>query len=295
MKITTDKVYYNGKEFIVVPEEELANWPLYPSEKSFSGDQWKYNNALQYYHEQIESILTKCYMLSEQHAMEALKATVFINVHEKQFYTLPEPREFEFTLIKEGEADGYFEERTAILLPKEETNPAPLGEENIGTFVYDFDKQTEKFIPPSLGESSEEQKQFIEHWAEMNYGGSTMSPYIKKVAANSFKAGMDYASSFPTSEPPEEQEELWIKLSDRIPEMTEQVMMYDDDNKRVPWEGNFEVHVLAWNDKKGTYKARLNKYTGWTEVSSKSISGVDSTPEFWQPLPKPPQKRLNTL
>jgi hypothetical protein len=41
----------------------------------------------------------------------------------------------------------------------------------------------------------------------------------------------------------------WIPVSERLPELTEQVHWYNGENQRVPWEGRFEVHVLGYDPK----------------------------------------------
>lgn len=79
----------------------------------------------------------------------------------------------------------------------------------------------------------------------------------------------------------------WISVNDRLPELTEPFMMYNDENIReVAWE-NDHVHVLAFDPEKGIVKAQRDK-RGWSEVSSCSISGLN--PTHWQPLPAPPKK-----
>lgn len=80
--------------------------------------------------------------------------------------------------------------------------------------------------------------------------------------------------------------EDWISVKDRLPERTEPLIGYNDENVREVMIANFEATVLAYHPEIGICKARLQKF-GWSEVSSISVRSFE--PTHWMPLPEPPQ------
>jgi hypothetical protein len=84
------------------------------------------------------------------------------------------------------------------------------------------------------------------------------------------------------------QPNIWVDVLDRLPELTEPLMGYDDNNERIVIIPNFRATVLAWNEILGIYKAEFVKH-GWSEISSISSQGTkDAIPSHWMPLPTPP-------
>lgn len=79
----------------------------------------------------------------------------------------------------------------------------------------------------------------------------------------------------------------WISVEDRLPELTEPLIGYNDDNIQEVFIENYEVTVLAYEPTLGVFKARRND-RGWYEISSISSKGVN--PTHWKYLPKPPIK-----
>lgn len=160
---------------------------------------------------------------------------------------------------------------------KEEIKPAPLGEE-FG--IIDLSKCEPGVIvttPKSLGESCEEQKrkndiifkiadQLWDKWAfELGNYGRRMTKDLFTLAIQDELLKELHS---PTSEPPEEQEELWINIQDRLPEKEGQYLTY-----------------------------RANKIMiveHWFKKDSKFLWGNCYGVTHWMPLPNPPQKRLNT-
>ncbi len=80
----------------------------------------------------------------------------------------------------------------------------------------------------------------------------------------------------------------WISVNERLPEYNIQAYWYNDDNKRVPWEGRKYAEVLAYNEHLGIFKARY-EYGKWIEIASSLINGTEKAiPTHWMPLPEPP-------
>lgn len=81
----------------------------------------------------------------------------------------------------------------------------------------------------------------------------------------------------------------WISVNDRLPELTEQVYWYNDDNERVPWEGRFEIHVLGYDPERGRCMAHYDGVL-WSEVAKFGTSScVNIT--HWMPLPPEPSTK----
>lgn len=87
-----------------------------------------------------------------------------------------------------------------------------------------------------------------------------------------------------------EEGDTWVKVSERLPELTEHTMWWDDETNQLEvLKENTHAIVWAYNEKLGHYKA---KYDGrWYEVSSVSVSSINATPTHWQPLDNPPQNQ----
>jgi len=80
---------------------------------------------------------------------------------------------------------------------------------------------------------------------------------------------------------------MWVDVNDRLPELTEPWMGYNDANERVVLALNYEVTVLAYDPEKGIIKAKLDS-TGWSEISSTSISSIVNI-THWMYLPDKPK------
>lgn len=80
----------------------------------------------------------------------------------------------------------------------------------------------------------------------------------------------------------------WISVKDRLPELTEQVYWYNDENERVPWEGKFETHVLVYEPNGGIMKAKLSTLCDWQEIGTHYSNGTIK-PSHWMPLPPIPK------
>lgn len=80
----------------------------------------------------------------------------------------------------------------------------------------------------------------------------------------------------------------WVSVDDRLPELTEPFMAYNDQGVREVWFENDHIIVLGYNPKIGIFKAKLDRHTGWSEVSTLSINGTIK-PTHWMPLPELPK------
>lgn len=116
MKILTDKVYYNGKEFIV------NNWPVIRDADTYDS---LLSRAIE------EGYVVRCGDMGEIFRVDSLAYKSI------GFHTLPEPREFECTEEPNYKSSSkeYFN-RIAILLPKQPvTSPEPSEEINIDWII----------------------------------------------------------------------------------------------------------------------------------------------------------------
>lgn len=78
----------------------------------------------------------------------------------------------------------------------------------------------------------------------------------------------------------------WVSVDDRLPELTEPLMWYNDDNILEVGIENYKATVLAFHPQAGIYKAVLTKATGWSEIST--VSNRALLPTHWRPLPATP-------
>lgn len=74
----------------------------------------------------------------------------------------------------------------------------------------------------------------------------------------------------------------WVNVEDKLPELSEPLMGYNDDNVREVIIPNFKATVLGYNNEIGVFKAHYTK-NGWSEISSISSSGIQK-PTHWTPL-----------
>lgn len=79
----------------------------------------------------------------------------------------------------------------------------------------------------------------------------------------------------------------WISVDERLPELTEPLMGYNDDDVLEVMLENYQIHVLGYDPEIGWFKAQLTK-RGWREVSSISTR-ASVKPTHWAPAPQPPQ------
>lgn len=80
----------------------------------------------------------------------------------------------------------------------------------------------------------------------------------------------------------------WVSVEDRLPELNEPLMGYNDDDVLEVIIENYMATVLAYDENKGIIKAELTK-RGWAEISSNSHSTIVKI-THWQPLPPLPKK-----
>lgn len=150
----------------------------------------------------------------------------------------------------------------------------------------------EPFIkePPVVEQKQEPQKpdfkKFSEEIWKDEYSELDPSEWSQDIEqySHAFCQGAEYAWRM-ASKPAQERE--WIPVSERLPELTEQVYWYNDDNEQVPWDGKFERHVIGWNSERGLFMAHYDGYR-WAEVAKFGISTL-VIPTHWQPLPQPPK------
>ena len=84
-------------------------------------------------------------------------------------------------------------------------------------------------------------------------------------------------------------ESEWINVNEELPEITEPLMGYDDENIRIVIVENHHVTVMAHSLSLGVIKAEFDK-RGWTEVSSLSSKKITDV-THWQPLPQKPNTK----
>ena len=80
----------------------------------------------------------------------------------------------------------------------------------------------------------------------------------------------------------------WISVKDRLPELNEPLIGYNDENEKVILIENYKATVLAFDEKIGIFKAQYNS-RGWSEIASHFQNGIVK-PLYWMPLPEPPKK-----
>lgn len=88
------------------------------------------------------------------------------------------------------------------------------------------------------------------------------------------------------------QESKWIAVSDRIPELTEPFLMYNDDNvQEVAWENDHAIVIAYDPDPRiGIFKAKFDRRLRFSEISSSSINCCVN-PTHWMPIPSPPKTK----
>lgn len=100
---------------------------------------------------------------------------------------------------------------------------------------------------------------------------------LYEIARESFVLGANWQAS-----------QGWVSCKDRLPELNEPLIGYNDEGEKVVYRENCEATVLGWNEEDGIFKARLTKM-GWSEISSISHNGTVK-PLYWMPLPQPPKQ-----
>lgn len=200
MKITTDKVYYNGKEFII------NNWPKTPVityddvESDIDADndyQLALTRAIEegYVVKDVDNKILLSWI--NDRGVDPISESDSRRILREGFLTLPEPREFECTIENHNvvghdskqEMEADWEERIATLLPKEEIKPA--SEEQKRDFIQDalnayYHQAVEILSTQTLGDIERKNYEYQRDTAKL---------------------------LMTTSEPPEEQEELWKEVS----------------------------------------------------------------------------------
>jgi hypothetical protein len=131
----------------------------------------------------------------------------------------------------------------------------------------------------SIEERMKTKEELAEEYAKKEWPYWTTSEMFLNCKTD-FLAGWDACNSA------REKEEGWVSVKERLPELTEQVYWYNDDNERVPWEGRFERHVLAFDPEFGIIKARFDGKR-FDEVASRYHNGTVNV-THWRPLPTPP-------
>lgn len=95
---------------------------------------------------------------------------------------------------------------------------------------------------------------------------------------------IDYLQRYPLHPPME-----WVKVEDRLPELTETAYWYDDNDVKQVRENKEHALVLGFSPSIGRYMAKYSKSWGWEQIGPHGTIRVPDTTE-WQPLPPSPQK-----
>lgn len=79
----------------------------------------------------------------------------------------------------------------------------------------------------------------------------------------------------------------WVSVEEGLPYLVDDLIGVDDDGNFFTVIEKHSATVLAFEKRRGVFKARLTK-NGWAEVSTTSID-TTCKPTHWQPLPPAPQ------
>lgn len=244
MKILTDKVYLKGQELIV------NNWPEKPKfvDEMHAVENLHHDRNMREYKASLTRAIEEGYVV-QTHFYELLPTQDPLTARSHQFYTLPEPREFECEEnFSHCTRDEKHYKKVATLLPKEEIKPAPLGESS----EEQKPKGYSKLINSTIGShhwmrtmlsfimrsgeylsehGSETKDEYLRSW------GTTMKAYAEELHDH-YESISETVKPSPTSEPPEEQEELCKFIKRNLNGHTEFRVVVMDNGKAY-------AHVLG--------------------------------------------------